>query len=94
MISSAFPSTLSPTNFYGTGAGDIDLSTVGDNFIDWIDPQSHCSEAWGLLAASKPFRTATYDTEFSLRNPGMMVREALALDLMSKVVSMLVLASF
>jgi alkanesulfonate monooxygenase SsuD/methylene tetrahydromethanopterin reductase-like flavin-dependent oxidoreductase (luciferase family) len=62
----------------------FDLVTTGDHFVDWTNPIAPWFEAWTLLAAlareTSRIRIATYVTQFPLRNPAMLAREALTVD--------------
>lgn len=62
----------------------FDLATTGDHFVDWTNPPSPWFEAWTLLAAvareTSNIRLATYVTQFPMRNPALLARQALTLD--------------
>ncbi|NKB59697.1 MAG: LLM class flavin-dependent oxidoreductase [Alphaproteobacteria bacterium] len=62
----------------------FDLVTTGDHFVDWNNPILPWFEAWTLLAAiareTTRIRIATYVTQFPLRNPAMLARQALTVD--------------
>ena len=62
----------------------FDLVTTGDHFVDWNNPSLPWLEAWTLLAAvareTSRIRLATYVTQFPLRNPALLARQALSLD--------------
>ena len=62
----------------------FDLATTGDHFVDWTEPSRPWLEAWTLLAAlareTSRIRLAPYVTQFPLRNPAMMARQALTVD--------------
>ncbi len=62
----------------------FDLVTTADHFVDWTNPPAPWFEAWTLLAAlareTSRIRIATYVTQFPLRNPAMLAREALTVD--------------
>lgn len=62
----------------------FDLVTTGDHFVDWNNPSLPWLEAWTLLAAvareTTRIRLATYVTQFPLRNPAMLARQALTVD--------------
>ena len=62
----------------------FDLATVGDHFVDWTNPPAPWFEAWTLLAAlareTSRIRIATYVTQFPLRYPAMLARQALTVD--------------
>lgn len=62
----------------------FDLVTTGDHFVDWNSPSLPWFEAWTLLAAiareTSRIRIATYVTQFPLRNPAMLARQALTVD--------------
>ena len=62
----------------------FDLVTTGDHFVDWNNPSLPWLEAWTVLAAvareTTRIRLATYVTQFPLRNPAMLARQALTVD--------------
>ncbi len=62
----------------------FDVATTGDHFVDWTQPSRPWLEAWTTLAAiaskSTRIRLAVYVSQFPLRNPAMMAREALTVD--------------
>lgn len=62
----------------------FDLVSTGDHFVDWNDPSRDWLEAWSLLAgiaqATSRIRLATYVSQFPLRNPAMLARQALTVD--------------
>jgi alkanesulfonate monooxygenase SsuD/methylene tetrahydromethanopterin reductase-like flavin-dependent oxidoreductase (luciferase family) len=62
----------------------FELATTGDHFVDWTEPSRPWLEAWTTLAGiareTTTLRLATYVTQYPLRNPAMMAREALTLD--------------
>ena len=63
---------------------DFDLVTTADHFVDWTDPQRLWHEGWSILAAlamaTDRIRLATYVTQFPLRHPAMLARQALTID--------------
>jgi alkanesulfonate monooxygenase SsuD/methylene tetrahydromethanopterin reductase-like flavin-dependent oxidoreductase (luciferase family) len=63
---------------------DFDLVTTADHFVDWSDPSRLWHEGWSILAAlamaTKRIRLATYVTQFPLRHPAMLARQALTID--------------
>lgn len=62
----------------------FDVATTGDHFIDWTEPSRPWLEAWTMLAGigreTNRIRLATYVTQFPLRNPAMLARQALTVD--------------
>jgi alkanesulfonate monooxygenase SsuD/methylene tetrahydromethanopterin reductase-like flavin-dependent oxidoreductase (luciferase family) len=62
----------------------FDLVTTADHFVDWTDPQRLWHEGWSILAAlamaTDRIRLATYVTQFPLRHPAMLARQALTID--------------
>ena len=65
----------------------FDLVTTGDHFVDWNNPALPWLEAWTLLAAvareTTRIRIATYVTQFPLRNPALLARQAMTVDQIS-----------
>ena len=65
----------------------FDLVTTGDHFVDWNNPALPWLEAWTLLAAvareTERIRIATYVTQFPLRNPALLARQAMTVDQIS-----------
>jgi len=65
----------------------FDLVTTADHFVDWSDPSQLWHEGWSILAAlamaTQRIRIATYVTQFPLRHPAMLARQALTIDHMS-----------
>jgi alkanesulfonate monooxygenase SsuD/methylene tetrahydromethanopterin reductase-like flavin-dependent oxidoreductase (luciferase family) len=63
---------------------DFELLTTADHFVDWTDPSRPWHEGWSVLAAlamaTKRVRLATYVTQFPLRHPAMLARQALSID--------------
>ena len=65
----------------------FDMVTVADHFVDWHNPALPWLECWTLLAAiareTTDIRIGTYVTQFPLRNPAMLARQALTVDQLS-----------
>ena len=66
----------------------FDVVGVGDHFVDWNNPSLPWLEAWTVLAAvareTTRIRIATSVTQFPLRNPALLARQALAVDHISE----------
>lgn len=66
----------------------FDLVTTADHFVDWSDTSRLWHEGWSVLAAlamaTDRIRIATYVTQFPLRHPAMLARQALTIDHISK----------
>jgi alkanesulfonate monooxygenase SsuD/methylene tetrahydromethanopterin reductase-like flavin-dependent oxidoreductase (luciferase family) len=62
----------------------FDLVTTADHFVDWSDTSRLWHEGWSILAAlamaTDRIRLATYVTQFPLRHPAMLARQALTID--------------
>ena len=62
----------------------FDLVSTADHFVDWTDTSRDWHEGWSILAAlamaTKNIRLATYVTQFPLRHPAMLARQALTID--------------
>lgn len=62
----------------------FELLATADHFVDWTDPSRPWHEGWSVLAAlamaTKTVRLATYVTQFPLRHPAMLARQALSID--------------
>ncbi len=62
----------------------FEILTTGDHFVDWTEPTRPWHEAWCALAAiamaTKTIRLATYVSQFPLRHPAMLARQALTID--------------
>lgn len=62
----------------------FDLVTTADHFVDWSDTSRPWHEGWSVLAAvamaTERVRIATYVTQFPLRHPAMLARQALTID--------------
>lgn len=62
----------------------FELLTTADHFCDWSDTSRDWHEGWSVLAAiamaTKRVRIATYVTQFPLRHPAMLARQALTID--------------
>lgn len=62
----------------------FDLVTTADHFVDWSDTSRLWHEGWSILAAlamaTDRIRIATYVTQFPLRHPAMLARQALTID--------------
>ena len=62
----------------------FDLVTTADHFVDWSDTSRLWHEGWSVLAAlamaTDRIRLATYVTQFPLRHPAMLARQALTID--------------
>jgi alkanesulfonate monooxygenase SsuD/methylene tetrahydromethanopterin reductase-like flavin-dependent oxidoreductase (luciferase family) len=62
----------------------FDLVTTADHFVDWSDTSQPWHEGWSILAAlamaTQRIRIATYVTQFPLRHPAMLARQALTID--------------
>ena len=62
----------------------FDLLTTADHFVDWSDTSRLWHEGWSVLAAiamaTEKVRIATYVTQFPLRHPAMLARQALTID--------------
>ena len=65
----------------------FDSIGVGDHFVDWNNPSVPWLEAWTVLAAvareTSRIRLATAVSQFPLRNPALLARQALTLDHLS-----------
>ncbi len=66
----------------------FDLYATADHFVDWSDTSRLWHEGWSVLAAvamaTERVRIATYVTQFPLRHPAMLARQALTIDHISK----------
>ena len=62
----------------------FELVTTADHFVDWSDTSRLWHEGWSVLAAvamaTERVRIATYVTQFPLRHPAMLARQALTID--------------
>ncbi len=62
----------------------FELLTTADHFVDWSDTSRLWHEGWSVLAAiamaTERVRIATYVTQFPLRHPAMLARQALTID--------------
>ncbi len=62
----------------------FELVTTADHFVDWSDTSRDWHEGWSVLAAiamaTERVRIATYVTQFPLRHPAMLARQALTID--------------
>lgn len=62
----------------------FELLVTADHFVDWSDTSRLWHEGWSALAAiamaTKRIRIATYVTQFPLRHPAMLARQALTVD--------------
>lgn len=62
----------------------FEMVTTADHFVDWSDTSRLWHEGWSVLAAlamaTKRVRIATYVTQFPLRHPAMLARQALTID--------------
>jgi len=62
----------------------FDLVSTADHFVDWSDTSKKWHEGWSVLAAlamaTTRIRLATYVTQFPLRHPAMLARQALTID--------------
>ncbi|MFP6743496.1 MAG: LLM class flavin-dependent oxidoreductase [Alphaproteobacteria bacterium] len=62
----------------------FDSVGIGDHFVDWNHPEVPWLEAWTVLAAvareTSRIRLATAVSQFPLRNPALLARQALTLD--------------
>ncbi|MGI9426023.1 MAG: LLM class flavin-dependent oxidoreductase [Hyphomicrobiaceae bacterium] len=65
----------------------FEIVTTADHFVDWTDTSRLWHEGWSALAgiamATERIRLATYVTQFPLRHPAMLARQALTIDHMS-----------
>ena len=66
----------------------FDVVGIGDHFVDWNNPSLPWLEAWTVLAAvareTTRIRIATAVTQFPLRNPALLARQALTVDHISE----------
>lgn len=66
----------------------FDVVGIGDHFVDWNNPSTPWLEAWTVLAAvaheTTRIRIATTVTQFPLRNPALLARQALTVDHISE----------
>ncbi len=62
----------------------FELVSTADHFVDWSDTSRLWHEGWSILAAlamaTEQVRIATYVTQFPLRHPAMLARQALTID--------------
>mgnify|MGYP001819217258 CR=1 FL=1 len=62
----------------------FELVSTADHFVDWSDTSRLWHEGWSVLAAvamaTERVRIATYVTQFPLRHPAMLARQALTID--------------
>ena len=62
----------------------FELVSTADHFVDWSDTSRLWHEGWSILAAlamaTEHVRIATYVTQFPLRHPAMLARQALTID--------------
>ena len=62
----------------------FELVSTADHFVDWSDTSRLWHEGWSILAAlamaTERVRIATYVTQFPLRHPAMLARQALTID--------------
>jgi alkanesulfonate monooxygenase SsuD/methylene tetrahydromethanopterin reductase-like flavin-dependent oxidoreductase (luciferase family) len=65
----------------------FDLVAIADHFVDWLNPSLPWLECWTLLAAvaheTTRIRIGTHITQFPLRNPALLARQALTVDQIS-----------